>query len=269
MQTPTHSPTPPIHPMPFVRLELVVLAVRDGQLEVLLSRRKEEPFKGRYGLPGGVLRIDLDVSLEAGAQRVAAERLQQALPNLEQVAAVGGAERDPRAPWAMSVVYRSMVQPDLAATPGKRVEALVWRPVADIAQADDMAFDHAGLIDQAVQAVRREISELRFAPGWVPEPFTIRELQALSEVVLAAPLDKVTFRRRLDVAGIALPLEGQMRAGGAHRPAQLYRLRSTTDTLAEREDDRPQGEQRVPDASKTGQSQERWLQFLRDNGRAT
>lgn len=224
MQATTRSTSPPIHPMPFVRLELVVLAVRDGQLEVLLSHREEAPFKGKYGLPGGVLRIDLDASLEAGAQRVASERLHQTLPNLEQVAAVGGAERDPRAPWAMSVVYRSLVQPDLATTPGKRVQALVWRPVSDLPKAGDMAFDHAGLIEQAVRAVRREISELRFAPGWVPEVFTMGELQALSEAVLGVPLDKVTFRRRMDVAGIASPLEGQMRAGGAHRPAQLYRL---------------------------------------------
>lgn len=254
--------------MPFVRVELVVLAVRDARLEVLLSRRKEAPYKGRYGLPGGVLRIDLDASLEGAAHRVASERLQHELPNLEQVAAVGGADRDPRAPWAMSVVYRSLVSPDLAATPGKRVEALVWRPVAHIAQADDMAFDHAGLIHQAVQAARREISELRFAPGWVPEPFTIGELQALSEAVLAAPLDKVTFRRRVDVAGIALPLQGQMRSGGAYRPAQLYRFLGAVDTLEERSDDQPQGEQRVTGALQDQKSQERWMQWMRDNGPA-
>ena len=254
--------------MPFVRVELVVLAVRDARLEVLLSRRKEAPYKGRYGLPGGVLRIDLDASLEGAAHRVASERLQHELPNLEQVAAVGGADRDPRAPWAMSVVYRSLVSPDLAATPGKRVEALVWRPVAHIAQADDMAFDHARLIDEAVQAVRREINELRFAPGWVPEPFTIGELQALSEAVLAAPLDKVTFRRRVDVAGIALPLQGQMRSGGAYRPAQLYRFLGAVDTLEERSDDQPQGEQRVTGALQDQKSQERWMQWMRDNGPA-
>ena len=101
------------HPMPFVRMELVLLCVREGCLQVLLSHRKEAPFKGKWGLPGGVLRIDLDASLEDAAQRVATERLNRSLPNLSQVAALGGAKRDPRAPLAMSVLYLSLFQPDI------------------------------------------------------------------------------------------------------------------------------------------------------------
>lgn len=214
----------PKHQMPFVRLELVLLTVKDGNLQVLLSHRKEAPFKGKWGLPGGVLRIDLDASLEAGAQRVATERLGRTLPNVNQVSVVGGAKRDPRAPWAMSVVYRSLVQADIETTPGKRVQALAWRAVADIADSKDIAFDHADLIAQAVEAIRQEIKELRFPVGWVPDVFTLGELQGLSEAVLGSALDKVTFRRRMDVLGVAVPIEGQMRSGGAHRPAQVYRF---------------------------------------------
>ena len=57
--------------MPFTRIELVVLTVIDGRLAVLLGRRAEAPQKGKWALPGGVLRIDLDRDLEAAAQRVA------------------------------------------------------------------------------------------------------------------------------------------------------------------------------------------------------
>lgn len=217
-----------LYPMPFVRVELVVLCVTDDRLHVLLSHREEAPYKGTWGLPGGVLRIDLDGSLEAAAQRVAQERLNMHLPNLGQVAAVGGADRDPRAPWAMSVVFRSLVQADLDAAPGKRVQALNWRPVSELSPTNPLAFDHADLVQHAVRAVQREIVEMRFPIGWVPEPFTYSELQALSEAVLGTSLDKVTFRRRMDAAGIALPQEGQMRVGVAHRPAQLYRFKPET-----------------------------------------
>lgn len=212
------------HPMPFVRVELVVLCVVGDRLHVLLSHREGAPYKGKWGLPGGVLRIDLDGSLEAAAQRVAQERLNMSLPNLDQVAAVGGADRDPRAPWAMSVVYRSLVQADLGATPGKRVQALAWRNVTDVMQAPDLAFDHASLVAKAVEETRREVRELRFQTGWLPEEFTLSELQALSEAVLAGPLDKVTFRRRIVASGCAFALEGKMKMSGAHRPAQLYSL---------------------------------------------
>lgn len=226
MKENTPQATIPIHPMPLVRLDLVVLAVDEGQLHVLLSHRKEAPFKGKWGLPGGVLRIDLDDSLETGAQRVAAERLGLTLPNLGQVAAVGGAKRDPRAPWAISLVYRSLVQPDLEAAPGKRVQALEWRNVTDVIQANDLAFDHAVLVASAVDATRREVRELHFPSGWMPEKFTLSEFQAKSEAVLGTKLDKVTFRRRIESTEVVQPLEGHMRQGGAHRPAQLYRLRA-------------------------------------------
>ena len=48
--------TPPVHEMPFVRIELAVFAVADGRLQVLLGRRAEAPHAGRWALPGGVLR---------------------------------------------------------------------------------------------------------------------------------------------------------------------------------------------------------------------
>jgi 8-oxo-dGTP diphosphatase len=212
------------YPMPFVRLELVVLAVRDGVLHVLLSHRQEAPFKGKWGLPGGVLRIDLDASLEKGAQRVALERLGRSLPNLGQVAAIGGAKRDPRAPWAMSVVYRCLVAQEIETTPGKRVQTLEWRAVETITSARDLAFDHTELVEQAVDAVRREVRELRFPMGWMAEEFTLSELQAMSEAVLGDKLDKVTFRRRIENTQEVVAIEGNLRQGGAFRPAQLYSL---------------------------------------------
>jgi ADP-ribose pyrophosphatase YjhB (NUDIX family) len=211
--------------MPFVRLELVIMSVQGGALQVLLSQRKEDPQKGKWGLPGGVLRIDTDESLELAAQRVATERLGSTLPNLTQVAAVGGPERyKERAPWGLSVIYRSLVQPDLQTTPGKRVKALQWRPADDVVNSKDIAFDHAALVAHAMDALRREIRELRFPQGWMPEEFTLSELQALSESVLGERLDKVTFRRRIEAGKIAVSLEGKMRTGGAFRPAQLYSL---------------------------------------------
>lgn len=219
-------PSPLKHPMPFVRVELVVLAVRSGSLCVLLGHRKEEPHRNQWGLPGGVLRIDLDESLAAAAQRVAGERIGRALPNLHQVAAVGGAKRDARAPWAMSVVYRSLVQATLETQPGKRVQALDWRLASEAIADPTLAFDHAQLIQHAVEDLRREVQSLRFPIGWLPKAFTLSELQGLSEAVLGVKLGKVTFRRRMELEDVARPLEGQKRQEGPHRPAQLYVLRA-------------------------------------------
>jgi ADP-ribose pyrophosphatase YjhB (NUDIX family) len=214
----------PMRAMPFTRIELAVLAVHEGVLQVLLGRREEPPFSGRWALPGGVLRIDLDATLDDACQRVARERLEVGLPDARQLMAVGGRKRDPRAPWALSVVYRCCTPVDaLQTTPGKRLAALRWQHAAQAAQDSTLAFDHADLIGRAVLALQADVEDLRLPLGLLAEPFTLTELQMASEAVLGRPLDKSSFRRRIDAAGTVEPVSGEMRTG-PFRPAQVFRL---------------------------------------------
>lgn len=216
--------SPAIHPMPFVRIELAVLSVLDGALHVLLGQRTGEPYSGQWALPGGVLRIDLDADLEAAAMRIATERLETQLPSVSQLCAVGGQLRDPRAPWALSVVYRSMLAAEkLQATPGKRLDALRWVPVDVAVQDDQLAFDHAGLIGDAARETQIEFDNLQFPAGLLSETFTLSELQSVSEAVLGRRLDKSSFRRRLSDRGCLQEVPGEMKTG-TFRPAQLYKL---------------------------------------------
>lgn len=219
---------PPIHPMPFCRLELAVLGLLDGRLQVLIAKREEPPNPGRWALPGGVLRIDKDEdsTLEGAARRVMKERLRLSLPVLAQVAAVGGRTRDPRAPWALSVVYRGVTRPEeTEVQPGKRVTEIRWRPVDEIETDGGLAFDHGDLVRQAAAGLRDEVESLRIPAGLLPETFTLGELQQACEQVLGRPLDKSSFRRKLAEAPkpVVEVVEGEMRRG-AFRPAQLHRL---------------------------------------------
>jgi 8-oxo-dGTP diphosphatase len=214
------------HPMPFTRLELVVLSLVDGELQVLLAKRAGDPYKGRWALPGGVLRIDLDASLEDGAQRVSQERIGCSLPFLRQLCAVGGPQRDvDRFPWALSIVYRALVDASsFDPSAGKRVEALAWRPADKVLLDRGLAFDHADLIEHAVRVTRREVRELDLPRGFVPGSFTLGELQALCEQLLGERLDKSSFRRKLADRDLVEPVDGEMRTG-ANRPAQVFQLR--------------------------------------------
>jgi ADP-ribose pyrophosphatase YjhB (NUDIX family) len=208
--------------MPFTRLEIAVMTLVDGGLQVLLARRAEAPHAGKWAFPGGVLRIDLDRSLDTAAQRVMHERLGLDLPFLRQLCAVGGPTRDPRAPWALSVVYRALVPAEkLDPSAGKRVEALAWRPVEEAIGDKSLAFDHAALIEQAVKSTRDEVEALELPFAFLPMEFTLGELQSTCEGLLGRRLDKSSFRRRLADRELVAPIEGATR-GGAFRPAQLY-----------------------------------------------
>lgn len=214
------------YPMPFTRVELAVMSIVEGRLAILLGLRAGPPARGQWALPGGALRIDLDASLEAAAQRVARERLTVDLPFLRQLQTVGGPARDPRAPWALSVVYRALVPADaIAPVAGKRLEALSWVAVDELARHGTIAFDHRSLIDAAVQTTRSDIAQLHLPFEYLPPSFTLGELQACCEAFLGHGLDKSSFRRKLRDRQLLVELEGEMRTG-PFRPAQLYRKRT-------------------------------------------
>lgn len=204
------------------RVELCALAIDEGNLAVLLGRREEAPYKSRWALPGGVLRIDLESDLAAAAQRVALERLGTGLPYLRQQYAIGGKNRDPRSEWGLSIVYRALVRLDeLAPKAGKRLEEIKWVP-ADAAISDSsLAFDHDEVIKAAVQALRDEVRRLDLPFDYLPPTFTLGELQRNCEEILGQPLDKSSFRRRLGDRG-CVEAAGEMRTG-PNRPAQLFR----------------------------------------------
>ena len=49
------------HPPVAVTVDLVVLTVREDQLQALTIRRGEEPYQGQWALPGGFLQPDEDL----------------------------------------------------------------------------------------------------------------------------------------------------------------------------------------------------------------
>ena len=211
------------HPMPFTRIELCVLSLVDGELQVLLGLRQSDPCRGQWAMPGGVLRIDLDASLEAAAQRVAKERLGQELPYLRQQCAVGHPKRDSRAQWSLSIVYRAMTPlENFHPKAGKRLEELKWVPVDKAMQDKSIAFDHSQIIASAVEALRAEVDRLDIPFELLPDMFTLGELQQTCEFLLGHRLDKSSFRRRLDDKKIVREVEGEFKRG-ANRPAQLYK----------------------------------------------
>jgi 8-oxo-dGTP diphosphatase len=74
-------------------------------------------------------------------------------------------------------------------------------------------------------AVKRIRGKLDYSPiGFqlLPERFTLLDLQRVHEVVLARPLNKDSFRRRMLASG-QLEATGEYHQG-AGRPAELYRF---------------------------------------------
>src|SRR5213595_356513 len=95
------------YPRPALTVDCVVFGFDDGDLKVLLIERALEPFKGKWALPGGFVRVD--ETIDAAARRELQEEAGLRNVFLEQLYTFGALERDPRE-RVVSVAYYALVK---------------------------------------------------------------------------------------------------------------------------------------------------------------
>ncbi|MBX3217540.1 MAG: NUDIX hydrolase [Labilithrix sp.] len=235
---------PGVYPRPSVTVDLVVFTVTDRRLQVLLVRRSEHPFKGRWALPGGFVRVGDDrkaqgEDLDAAAHRELLEETglshtTSAGVFLEQVRTFGAPGRDPRM-RVISVAYYALVRPTLIPLirAGGDASHAAWLDVAELAspaarraaERTELAFDHADILDAALAKMRADLDRTSIGFELVPESFTIQELRAVHEAVRGEPLDPGNFRKRFLRSiedGVIEAARGKRPT--ASKPASVYRF---------------------------------------------
>jgi 8-oxo-dGTP diphosphatase len=213
------------YPKPAVTVDVVILALRDNELQVLLIKRDTEPYRGQWALPGGFVRID--EALDAAARRELEEETGVSHVYLEQLYTFGDLARDPRG-RVISVAYIALAPTPPAAHGGSDAGDAQWWPINSM---PPLAFDHTGIVQYALTRLRYKIEYSAVGFRLMPPEFTLSELQQAYEIVLGEPLDKRNFRRRIMEAKVIEPLD-EVRSGEG-RPARLYRWRSCPDAVAE------------------------------------
>lgn len=206
------------YPRAALTVDCVVFGFDEGELKVLLIKRGLAPFKGKWALPGGFVRVD--ETIDEAARRELLEESGLADVFLEQLYTFGGVGRDPRE-RVVSVAYYALVK--LAEHPaigGSDASDAQWFPVAKLPA---LAFDHGEILKAGLSRLRGKVRYEPIGFELLPEKFTLSQLQHLYQTVLQTELDKRNFRKKILSMGLLIPLEEQVRAG-AHRPAQLFRF---------------------------------------------
>ncbi|MFZ2900699.1 MAG: NUDIX domain-containing protein [Saprospiraceae bacterium] len=206
------------YPRPALTVDCVIFGYGTGQsLKVLLIQRSLPPFEGQWALPGGF--VDMEENLEAAALRELAEETGMTDVFIEQLFTFGDPGRDPRG-RVVSVAYYALVNltehPLRASSDARRVG---WFPAY---QLPHLAFDHARIVETAIQRLRGKVRYQPIGFELLPEEFTLTQLQDLYEAVLGIPLNKRNFRTRILKMGVLV--EVGMQEGVSHRPARLYRF---------------------------------------------
>jgi len=202
---------------------VVVFTIQEEALKVLLARRAREPFRGRWALPGGFVRPDED--LDASARRKLGEKTGVTGYYLEQLGAFGQVDRDPRE-RAVAVAYYALIPSDrLVLRPSKSADAAAWFPVDE---PPELAFDHEAILETARERLAAKLDYSTIAFQFLPETFTLVEVQRIYEAVKGEQLDKRNFRRAIQALG-KLKATGKKRRDGFGRPAMTYRIKGPKD----------------------------------------
>jgi len=127
------------YPRPAVTVDTILISKQNS---VLLIQRSDEPFKGKWALPGGF--IELDESLETACHRELEEETGLKVKQLTQFKAYGAVDRDPRG-RTISVIFYSFQDEEAIPMAGDDAANAQWFPLS---QLPELAFDHQLIIDE-------------------------------------------------------------------------------------------------------------------------
>jgi len=199
-----------------VTVDIVIFTIQQGVLKVLLVKRAIAPFVGKFAIPGGFVLEDED--LEQAALRELKEETGVSDVYLEQLYSFGDPKRDPRG-HVVTIAYFALISADRKLEAGTDAAEAAWYPIDEL---PTLAFDHATILNYALERLRNKLEYTTVGFQLLPEKFTLTELQAVYEAILGRNLDKRNFRRKMSVLKILKPLREYRRGG--QRPAQLYRF---------------------------------------------
>lgn len=210
------------HPVPLTSVDICIFSVQGQRLQVLISKRRDHPFKGSWALPGGFIDLQYDRDLIDTAKRKLQEKTGVTSPYLEQVVTVGNNVRDPRG-WSVTVVYLALLPYTAVMNQIDNLTSAVdWHPLDRGWSERELAFDHRELVSHCLTRLRNKAQYTALPLYLLDREFTLSELQNIYEIVLDCELEKKAFRRRMLDARLVRKTN-KLRRGG-NRPAMLYRV---------------------------------------------
>ncbi len=228
--------------------------LNEKHFSVLLVKRQDYPFKDKWCLPGGF--VKMDETLDEAATRILATETNLHNIYIEQLYTFSDINRDPRmrivSTAYMSLIDKNMLNekiPKNASWFNMKIleddktinitfdneienftvvikktlkELTTDRYKYSVVKNDNLAFDHALVIASGISRLKNKLEYTDIVFNMMPEYFTLGELQQVYEIILDKKLLDPAFRR---IIADKVEKTDKVKTGGGHRPSALFRYK--------------------------------------------
>ena len=194
-----------------------IFTIDKGELKVLLLRKKSEPYKGYWILPGNTL--SNTESLEDNISDVVFDKC--GIPNIytEQCHTFSNLDRNKNS-RVIACTFIGLIDSksvEIKKEERQYIES-AWFAIDAIPK---MGYDHDDVIEKTIEYLRRKIVNSNVLKSLFPSDFTLPELQGVYEQILNKELDRRNFRKKFINLGL-IEDTGYKNEGCNGRPAKLY-----------------------------------------------
>ncbi|MGY5850586.1 NUDIX hydrolase [Salegentibacter sp. F14] len=201
----------------YVATDCLIFGFDDGQLKLLVFKRRVAPRKGEWSLIGSFVNLNEDV--DQAAKRVLAEITGLENVYMEQLGAYGAAARDPGY-RTISIAQYALIRINDYDKQLVENHGAHW---FDIREVPELVLDHDKMLADGLEKLRRKARYQPIGFELLPEKFTIPQLQKLYEVIYQKELDGRNFRKKLLSLNVLIKLDEKDKSS-SRRGAFLYKF---------------------------------------------
>lgn len=202
-----------------------IFTIENGEFKILLVRKKREPYKGYWILPGGIVTKDkiLEETIEDNVTN------QAGLSNLvyEQCSVFSELDRVPNKRVVGVSLISIVDEIKVKLHQEKTSYEISWFSIDKLPK---IGYDHSRVIDSAIAQLKGKLNQSRTLQQIFPSDFTLPEIQKVYEQILTKELDRRNFRKKFLKLDL-IEETGDKAPSVTGRPAKLYRFKQDIENV--------------------------------------